>query len=326
MSQTLLVGTWNDGVHVVTRGSRSREFAGQSVRGLARDPQGCVVALVGGHNICRRMHDDQAPAPGEARWKTLASCEWDLSCCSPLPGALLIGTDSDAALLRLDHAGRVSRVEGFDAVPGRSAWYAGQAVVDGRVMGPPLGVRSVARNADGSVILAAVHVGGAPRSVDGGLTWNPSFNVDWDVHEVAAHPTRPKLFAAATAEGLAISWDAGERWALHTNGLHAPYCSAVTFVGDEVLLAASEHHFSTQGAVYRCNLEGPERGDIHLTRLGEGLPPWLDGIVDTACMATRGQAGALVDNSGQLFVSGDSGRHWELVAEGLSDNSCVLIL
>lgn len=326
MSQTLLVGTWTDGVHVIAGGSRTRELAGQSVRGLARDAQGRALALVGGHSICRRIHDDEAPAPGGTRWETLASCEWELACCSPVPGAFLIGTDSEAALLRLDHSGRVSRVDGFDAVPGRSSWYAGQAVVDGRVVGPPLGIRSLARNADGSVTLAAVHVGGAPRSQDGGLTWHPSFNIDWDVHEVAAHPTRPGLFAAATAEGLALSWDAGERWTLHTNGLHAPYCSAVTFVDDEVLVAASEHHFSAQGTVYRCSLEGTEPSAIELTRVGWGLPLWLGGIVDTACMATRGKAGALVDESGQLFVSDASGRRWELVAEGLSGNSCVLVL
>ena len=325
MPYTLLVGTWSDGVHVVAGDSRSHELAGQSVRGLATDAQGRALALVGGHTICRRAAEEGA-SPASGRWETLANCELDLACCLGVDGGLLVGTDSEAALLRLDPSGRVSRVEGFDAVPGRSSWYAGQAVIDGNVVGPPLAVRSMARNADGSVTLAAVHVGGAPRSLDGGVTWRPSFDVDWDVHEVAAHSARPNLLAAATAEGLAISWDAGESWVLHTDGLHSRYCSAVMFVGDEVFVAVSEHHFSTLGAVYRCSLKGAQRTDVRLTRVGGGLPPWFGGIVDTACLATGGEAGVLVDNAGQLFVSEDFGNSWELRAEGLSGCSSVLIL
>jgi len=306
---------------VIADGVRSHELAGQSVRGLARDAEGGVVALVDGHKICRRTFDERAGV----HWETLASCEQDLACCSPVRGALLVGTDSEAALLRFDDTGVVSRVGGFDSVPGRSSWYAGQAVVDGRTVGPPLGIRSMARNADRSVTLAAVHVGGAPRSVDNGATWHPTFSVDWDVHEVAAHSERPELFAAATAEGLAISWDAGESWALQTNGLHAPYCSAVMFMGDEVFVAASEHHFAPRGAIYRCSLESG-RGDVELTLVGGGLPPWLGGIVDTASIASSGRVGALVDASGQLFVSDDSGNSWTLRAEGLTESSSILIL
>ncbi len=322
MPQTLLVGTWADGVHVIASGFRSHELAGQSVRGLVRDAEGRVVALVGGHKICRRRFD----ARDGVQWETLASCEQDLACCSPMRGALLVGTDSEAALLRFDGAGVVSRVGGFDAVPGRSSWYAGQAVVDGRTVGPPLGIRSMAHNADRSVTLAAVHVGGAPRSVDNGATWHPTFAVDWDVHEVAAHSERPELFAAATAEGLAISEDAGESWALHTNGLHAPYCSAVTFVGDHVFVAASEHHFAPRGAIYRGSLQSTGGGDVELTLVGGGLPAWLGGIVDTACIASSGNVVALVDASGQLFVSDDSGDSWALRAEGLTESSSIVIL
>lgn len=326
MTQTLLVGTWTDGVHVFAGGSRHHELAGQSVRGLARDEQGRAVALVGGHSICRRTHHAEGGTqPTGTRWETLASSEQELACSSPVDSGLLLGTDSEAALLHLDHSGVVSRVDGFDAVPGRSSWYAGQAVIDGKVVGPPLGVRSMARSADGSVTLAAVHVGGAPRSLDAGATWRPCFDIDWDVHEVAAHATRPGLFAAATALGLAISWDAGESWALHTDGLHAAYCSAVAFVGEDLLVAVSDHHFSEHGAIYRCTLKDAERGNAKMTRVGGGLPSWLGGIVDTAGLAT-GEAAALVDASGQLFVSDDSGSCWELRAQGVSGCSSVLVL
>ena len=75
------------------------------------------------------------------------------------------GASSDGAILvRLTSEGE-ERVAGFDHVPGREDWFA---------HGPPLGVRALIATADGSAILAAVHVGGIPRSTDGGLTWRPT--------------------------------------------------------------------------------------------------------------------------------------------------------
>ena len=74
-------------------------------------------------------------------------------------------------------------------------------------MGPPLGIRSISATCDGRVLLANVHVGGIPRSLDGGASWRPTLDIDLDVHEVSAHPSRPELVAAASAQGLCISRD-----------------------------------------------------------------------------------------------------------------------
>ena len=59
-------------------------------------------------------------------------------------------------------------------MPGKETWHAGTAVVDGRVVGPPLGVRSMAATCDGMALIANVRVGGIPRSTDGGVTWRPT--------------------------------------------------------------------------------------------------------------------------------------------------------
>jgi hypothetical protein len=69
----------------------------------------------------------------------------------------------------------VEHLTGFDHVPGRSEWIA---------HGPPLHVRSVTATANGGAILAAVHVGGIPRSTDGGVNWAPTIPIEFDVHEV----------------------------------------------------------------------------------------------------------------------------------------------
>jgi hypothetical protein len=191
----------------------------------------------------------------------------------------------------------------LDAVAGRDRWYAGAAIIDGKLMGPPLGIRSMAATCDGAVLLVNVHVGGVPRSTDAGLTWRPTIDIDSDVHQVCAHPTRPELVVAAAAAGLCISRDAGVTWTIEQRGLHAHHCSAVAFGRNDIFVSASTDPFATQGAVYRRQIDsnGP------LQRLGGGMPKWINGKADTNCIATRDSMVAVIDWSGRLYVSHDDG-------------------
>jgi hypothetical protein len=68
--------------------------------------------------------------------------------------------------LRVDPDGTQQYLTVFDAVAGRDRWKSGVAIIDGKLMGPPLGIRSMAATCDGAVLLANVHVGGVPRSTD----------------------------------------------------------------------------------------------------------------------------------------------------------------
>lgn len=155
---------------------------------------------------------------------------------------------------------------------------AGSAVINGQRVGPPLGIRSITATPDGAVLLANVHVGGVPRSTDGGVTWQPTIGVDSDVHEVRAHPSRPGVVMAAAAIGLCASRDGGVTWDVEQEGLHASYCSAVAFAGADVLVSASVDHFAAQGAIYRRGVDGHDL----LVAVGDGLPAWTDGIVSRA--------------------------------------------
>ena len=111
-------------------------------------------------------------------------------------------------MLRLSHGGGVpDPIDGFDSVAERDAWFAGSAIVNGQRLGPPLGIRSVAANSNGSILFANVHVGGIPRSMDGGRTWQPTMDINSGVHEVRAHPANPDVVIAA-AIGLCISRNA----------------------------------------------------------------------------------------------------------------------
>ena len=132
-----------------------------------------------------------------------------LACLVTVGKAIYVGTDDDARMLYLSLDGALTRLPCFDAVAGRDTWYAGSAVVNGQVVGPPLGVCSMSATSDGTVVLANVHVGGIQRSTDGGVTWRPTIEVDSDVHEVRAHPSQPRIVIAASAIGLCISRDGG---------------------------------------------------------------------------------------------------------------------
>jgi len=299
---SILVATWANGLFNVAGKIVRQELADRSVRSLVADSHGGVLAIVGGHSLCRRSPD--------GKWTELAKSEFDLSCCVQVGNAIFIGTD-DARILHVNPDG-AQCLEGFDAVPGREKWYAGSAIIDGKRMGPPLGIRSITATSDG-VLLANVHVGGIPRSTDSGLTWQPTIDIDTDVHQVCAHPTRPDFVIAAAAVGLCISRDAGKTWTIEQRGLHAPHCSAVAFGRHDMFVSASIDPFAAQGAVYRRSIDSNDP----LHPLGRGMPQWTDGKVDTDCIATRDSMVAIIDRSGRLFVSYDDGASWSYPVDRL---------
>jgi hypothetical protein len=310
---TILVGTWGDGLFAVSGDERRQEIANQPVRGLAPDGHGGALAVVGGHSLWRRIPSDD--------WATVATSEFDLSCCMAVRDTIYVGTN-DARMLRLAHESSVLEpIDGFDKVVGRDTWFAGSAIVNGQRVGPPLGVRSVAANSNGSILFANVHVGGIPRSIDGGRTWRPTIDIHSDVHEVRAHPTNPKVVAAASAIGLCISRDAGKTWMIERDGLHAAHCSAVAFSGEDVLVSASTGPFAAEGKIYRRSL----RPDGHIVAVEDGLPMWMNGIADTGCIATNGSTIAVVDRGGTLYLSTELGVAWSRSSSELPTPSSVLV-
>jgi hypothetical protein len=308
----ILVATWEHGLFSVAGTTIRQELADRSVRSLASDGHGRVFAIIGGHALYRRS--------AEGDWTEIATSESALSCCVPIGNIIFLGTD-DAQILRIDPGGVEHRLPGFDTVAGRNTWYAGTALVDGRLMGPPLGIRSMAATSDGAVLLANVHVGGVPRSSDAGLSWQPTIDIDSDVHQVCTHPTRPDLVIAAAAAGLCISRDAGASWTIEQRGLHAHHCSAVAFGRNDMFVSAATDPFAAQGAVYRRPIDG----DGPLQPVGGGLPEWLDRGADTDCIATRDAMAAVIDRTGRLYVSQDDGASWSCPVERLAAPSGVCI-
>ena len=236
-------------------------------------------------------------------WTDVASSDGpELTCLVRAPGGLFVGTD-EAHLLRLD-VDRLARVEPFEATQGRDVWFT--------PWGGPPAVRSIALDRAGR-IHANVHVGGIPRSTDGGSTWQPTIDIHADVHQVLAHPRDPDVVLAAGAVGLAISRDGGSTWTIERDGLHSTYARAVAVAGDHVLLSASSGPRGGRAAVYRTRL-GPEP---HLVKCTDGLPEWFDGNIDTGWLVARGPIAAFGTGDGAIFRSDDEGQRWRIAAEGL---------
>lgn len=310
---TILASTWNDGVFVLGEDGPSHELPKRTVRGLSHTPDGGAYAAVDDRYLYRRKPSGE--------WKRLATSEFILSVTVAVEDKVCAGTD-DARVLLLNEQGGFEQIDCFDSIEGRASWFAGTAIIDGKEVGPPLGIRSMSSAASGR-LFANVHVGGIPQSEDGGATWKPTIDVALDAHEVCVSPYNNNIITAATAFGLCMSWDAGESWTVQTDGLHASYCSAVAMTVDHIFVAASESHFSQDGAIYRRSAD-PSKA--RLEKVGAALPNYLGGIADTSCIAANGEDMALISTSGDVYSSINSGHSWQKRDETIAGVSSVLIV
>src|SRR5947199_198308 len=226
------------------------------------------------------VHASGTPGPpastsGSRRWSQVHSPSKPASSAASAAARMsaagpLIGTEQ-AHLLRLTDS-ELARVDSFETVAGREAWYT--------PWGDPADVRSIAVAADGTIHVN-VHVGGVARSRDGGASWAPTVDVEADVHQVLAHPSRAEVVLVAAAEGLGVSRDGGDSWQFATAGLHAHYLRAVTVAGDQALVSASTGFHGRRSAIYRKRLEG----GTHFERCAAGLPNWFHDNVNTSLQA-----------------------------------------
>ena len=268
-------------------------FAGRAVTALALDgPR--IWALVDGSALWES---------DGAAWTPRATIDGlPATCVAPTRDGVLVGTEQ-AHLLRLGRSG-LARIETFEAVEGRDAWYT--------PWGDPADVRSIAVAVDG-VIHVNVHVGGVARSRDGGASWAPTIDIEQDVHQVLAHPSRADVVLVASAEGFGVSRDGGDSWAFETAGLHAHYARAVAVADEFVLLSVSTGPRGRRAAIYRR----PLADDARFERCRAGLPEWFDDNVDTGCLAAAGSLVVCGTSDGRVYRSDDAGARWAPALKGL---------
>jgi hypothetical protein len=285
----LFVAT-RDGLHTFDERGRegSVQHAGRPVTAVVRDgPQ--LWAIVDRSEVWH--------AP-EGEWHHVATLEGHAATCLAMTDAIHVGS-SEARLFRLI-GNTLVPVEAFDAAEGRDSWYT--------PWGGPPDTRSISEW--GEDVYVNVHVGGVLHTGDNGATWNPTIDVDADVHQVA---TAEGLVLAAGARGLSMSVDKGATWSLRSDGLQARYSRAIVVCGDRVLVSASEGPRGGRAGVYQADLMG---GGFERCR--SGRPEWFEDNIDTYCLdaLNDGSYAAFGTTDGRVYGSQDCGLTWlELVTE-----------
>jgi hypothetical protein len=230
-------------------------------------------------------------------------------CLLPVGGEALIGTAN--ARMALAHPGSAEMLTSFDAAPDRERWYT--------PWGGPPDTRSLSAAPDGN-LFANVHVGGVLRASDPHGAWAPTIDIDADVHQVLADPDRAGHVVAATALGLAESFDAGDTWRFVTDGLHAAYARAVALDGEELYMSASVGPRGGRAAVYRR-----PPGEMGFLRSTDGLPEWFGQNIDSHCLAAGGGTVVFGAEGGRLFVSEDGGASWRDEGTTYPEITCVAL-
>jgi len=277
-------------------------LSGKPLTAVAADA-GRTWAIVDGRTLweeSERGWEERAPIEGLAA-----------TCLAATSAGLLVGTEQAHLLTLTGNA--LEPVEAFDATEGRDTWYT--------PWGDPADVRSIASAVDGTIHVN-VHVGGVARSRDRGRSWAPTMDIENDVHQVLAHPTRGDVVLVASAEGFGVSRDGGGSWQLVTAGLHAHYLRAVAVADDIVLVSASTGPGGRRSALYRRRLDS----DGAFERCRDGLPTWFDANIDTACLAADGPVVVCGTEDGRIFQSLDGGERWQMRAKGLPPVTSVTLV
>jgi len=316
---TVIAGTKTGILHfsvpTSTAGSPSStpvELAGREVWALAPESWARIWAVAGGDEIWRRDPD--------GNWRRVASVQDDealtglTALCladtrANAEGGMLIGT-SGAHLARVGVDGHLGIVESFEFARGRDSWHT--------PWGGPPDTRTITE--DATAVFVNVHVGGVLRSRDEGATWEPTIDIDADIHRVVTGNGR--LYAAG-AGGLWVSEDQGGSWRLSTEGLHATYCRSAAVCGDTLLVSASTGPHGGRGALYRSSFDGNS-----FERCRDGLPEWFEGNLDSLSVDALpdGSLAAFATEDGDVYASADQGSSWNRLAEGVGPVHCVLTL
>ena len=271
-------------------------------RAIAIHPQHPEVVFVGTQRGVYRSQDS-----GD-RWQRMHLPEgrivWSLAFHPQNPQIMFLGTEG-SDVYRSDDGGEswqyLSTIANPDAV---------QMAFATRILG--LAIEPV----DPNRIYAALEVGGAARSADGGKSWelvNRQFlgNVDlMDLHGVALGSPRADTLFIANRVGVWRSQDRGERW----ENLHLEKFSPICYSrGVQVAL-------NDPNTLYACvgrNFGSEEGGVLRSTDLGETWDRFDRGVTvgsttfGVAINARHPEQVYFCTRRGQVFGTHDGGASWQ---------------
>ncbi len=181
----------------------------------------------------------------------------------------------------------------------------------------------------GTRAYAAVEVGGALRSDDGGETWRLAEGSDGkpdlkgppapliypDVHSIAVHPSAPDLVFAPTGGGLYRTRDGGKTWTL----LYDCYVRAVWLDGDDAnhIILGPAAGVDSDGRIEESH-DGGQTWQV----TSNGLQvPWRRHMVER--FEQVGEELFAVLSNGELLVAPLASLQWKRVLTELEDVRAV---
>ncbi len=179
---------------------------------------------------------------------------------------------------------------------------------------------------DPNTLYAAVEVGGAFKSTDGGQTWTEMSGFYEDVHRLMTAPGKPNDVYMATGRNLYHSADRGGTWEvmpLPEDRIRYPDALVILPRQPEVMFTAGAALSPGRG----WNSTGEANPAIARTRdagrtwqyLAGGLPERLRGNIEGMTMNVYPGGFQLVAGStdGDVFYSEDEGETWSTIARDL---------
>jgi photosystem II stability/assembly factor-like uncharacterized protein len=192
--------------------------------------------------------------------------------------------------------------------------------------------------ADPQRIYVAISAAGAFRTVDGGKTWlpinhglhsdyelpDPTAEVGHCVHNLAMHPSRPGVLFMQKHWDVMRSDDAGDGWREVSGNLPSDFGYPIAVHAHEpetiyvVPIKSDSEHFPPEGKlrVYRSRSGGSE-----WEALTNGLPQsncYVNVLRSALAVDQLPSCGVYFGTTGgQVYVSADSGDHWQSIVHGL---------
>jgi serine/threonine protein kinase len=251
------------------------------------------------------------------------------------PNVLYCGVEPAALFETRDAGENWSLVRGLFDHPHRPRWMPGNG---------GLALHTVLLDPTNNLrMYVAISSGGVYRTDDGGLSWTaqnrgiramflpdkyPEFGQC--VHKIAMHPERPERLFLQNHWGLYRSDDSAENWMDIANGVPSDF-------GFVMLMHPRNpdcvYVVPVESDEFRCACDGRLR--VYRTRnAGASWEPLMRGLPQKRAYETVLRDAIAADSfdpagiyfgtrSGQLFGSGDEGRTWEKILEGLPAVVCV---
>ena len=225
-------------------------------------------------------------------------------------GAVYAGVEP-AALWRVGGSPGPGELTGLSLVEGYEKWHSpwGPADLPGVV-------------ADESRLVVGVEVGGVAVSHDRGATWQArSTGLYEDVHHVVANGD---VLYATTGMGCYRSLDEGRSWRWESDGIDRGYTQGLACANDAVLVAASSgpppmwEAGGPEAAIFRADASDDP---LLWTVVAEGFA----GNVDRQALDAAGDLVVAGTSAGEVLVSHDAGRTFDVVTTGLPAISAVAI-